>query len=128
VLSLDPDAFKFRKLAVDAQYRRRGIASALIDRAHNVDATKPLVCDARLDQADFYRNRGFQANGEPFLKYPKDAPHSLYLTMLRPPRTAASSCPGGGDVPTSKLKGGNGDDALVARGGTDSVDMDPASC
>lgn len=81
-ISLNLDKSTFRKLCVDEPYRRRGLATALIERA-DAESRDPLGCDARLSQADFYRRRGFLPAGDPFVKYPTDAPDLLYVTMRR---------------------------------------------
>ena len=63
----------FRKLAVEPPFRKRGLASALIETAAaeaRLAGASALACDARASQCDFYVARGFARDSEPFDKYP----------------------------------------------------------
>ena len=74
---------RFRKLAVEPEWRRRGLATALIETAAaeaRLAGAETLACDARASQADFYAARGFQRVSEPFDKYPGKG-GELYVKM-----------------------------------------------
>lgn len=74
---------RFRKLAVEPEWRRRGLATALIETAAaeaRLAGAETLACDARASQADFYAARGFQRASEPFDKYPGKG-GELYVKM-----------------------------------------------
>ena len=63
---------QFRKLAVEKAFRRRGLATALVETAASearLAGASCLWCDARAEQAGFYAARGFELCGEPFEKY-----------------------------------------------------------
>ena len=71
-LSSTSKVAKFRKLAVDEEWRSAGIGTALVEvaaaEARCAGATI-LACDARRPQAPFYQRLGFELDGEPFEKY-----------------------------------------------------------
>ena len=74
---------KFRKLAVDPPFRRRGLATALVETAAaeaRLAGATALACDARVSQCAFYEARGFLRNGEAFDKYPGKGAE-LYVRM-----------------------------------------------
>lgn len=74
---------KFRKLAVDIPWQKRGLATALIETAAaeaRLVGAATLCCDARASQEAFYRARGFERAGEPFDKYPGKG-GEMYVSM-----------------------------------------------
>ena len=76
-------AAKFRKLAVDIPWQKRGLATALIETAAaeaRLVGAATLCCDARASQEAFYRARGFERAGEPFNKYPGKG-GEMYVSM-----------------------------------------------
>jgi len=73
-------AVRVGRVATAAAWRRRGLASALVDHALGLAGPAPVVLDAQAHLVEWYRRWGFEPAGAGFLE--DGIPH---VPMRRPP-------------------------------------------